>query len=206
MRCVATESHRLHDPAVEVWAGIPQRGIEVPARAEEIARCLAEDDAFQAAEPGDQGVAPVHPEETGSGRGAGSTLNIPLPPRCGDADYLAKLDAALDVIGSRGAAVLVVSLGLDTYEYDPICDLAITADGIYQIGKAVSGLGLPSVLVQEGGYHVAQLGYNARRWLRGFLGSPHPFLVHRPFLLPRPARLRGNGGGCEMEAWPWWRR
>jgi hypothetical protein len=36
----------------------------------------------------------------------------------------------------------------------------------------VAGLGLPTVVLQEGGYFVPKLGENVRTWLRGLLGSP----------------------------------
>ena len=74
---------------------------------------------------------------------------------------------------TRGDAIeafaqrFVVSLGLDTFIDDPICDLALTADGFEASGRRVSGLGLPTVVLQEGGYAVADLGENARRWLVG---------------------------------------
>jgi len=67
--------------------------------------------------------------------------------------------------------VLVVSLGMDTYEHDPLGDLAITSEGFHRMGAAVAGLRLPALIVQEGGYHVARLGHNVRQWLRGFLGE-----------------------------------
>ena len=72
-----------------------------------------------------------------------------------------------DAIEAFGATLLVVSLGLDTFIDDPICDLALTADGFEASGRRVSGLGLPTVVLQEGGYAVADLGENARRWLVG---------------------------------------
>jgi acetoin utilization deacetylase AcuC-like enzyme len=63
--------------------------------------------------------------------------------------------------------MLVVSLGLDTYYLDPISDLALTADGFESCGAMVAGLGLPTVVLQEGGYADDDLGENVRRWLLG---------------------------------------
>jgi len=107
--------------------------------------------------------------ETGTGKGSGFTRNFPLPDRCPDQEYLAVLDTALALISASGAAGLVVSLGLDTYQLDAICDLGLTRGGFWQIGGQVERLGLPTVIVQEGGYHLAHLGLNVRSWLRGFL-------------------------------------
>jgi hypothetical protein len=36
----------------------------------------------------------------------------------------------------------------------------------------VAGLGLPTLVLQEGGYFIPKLGLNARTWLRGLLGCP----------------------------------
>jgi len=113
-----------------------------------------------------------YPDETGSGPGRGSTLNVPLAARCGDDEYLAHLQRVLDFMAGHHAAALVVSLGVDTYERDPICDLAITTGGYQRMGRLVAGLELPAVIVQEGGYYVPKLGDNVREWLRGFLFRP----------------------------------
>ena len=61
-----------------------------------------------------------------------------------------------------------MSLGVDTFHNDPISDLAVTADGFERQGGIVAQLGVPSVVVQEGGYDVAALGDNVRRFLTGF--------------------------------------
>jgi acetoin utilization deacetylase AcuC-like enzyme len=108
--------------------------------------------------------------EAGRAGGAGANRNLVLPAGCGDDEYLGVLDTALDLIAARRPAGLVVSLGLDTYRLDPICDLGLTTGGYQRIGSRVADLGLPTVIVQEGGYHLPSLGINARTWLRGFLG------------------------------------
>jgi acetoin utilization deacetylase AcuC-like enzyme len=60
-----------------------------------------------------------------------------------------------------------VSLGVDTFVDDPMCDLALTTEGFGRVGAAVSALGRPLVVLQEGGYADAALGANVRSWLRG---------------------------------------
>ena len=107
-------------------------------------------------------------DETGHGRGAGLTRNLPLPERMGDDDYLRVLDDAMGTVARFGPEVLVVSLGLDTFVTDPICDLALTTKGFARCGAAVAELALPTVVLQEGGYDVEALGENVRRWLLGF--------------------------------------
>jgi acetoin utilization deacetylase AcuC-like enzyme len=106
-------------------------------------------------------------DEVGSGVGRGTTRNYPLPERTGDEEYLDVLTRACDEIVKFKADFLVVSLGLDTFSEDPIGDLALTADGFEACGALVGTVGLPTVVLQEGGYAVDELGENARRWLLG---------------------------------------
>ena len=108
-----------------------------------------------------------HADETGTGRGLNSNVNVPLPAHTDDDAYLAALAPALERITRFGAQFLVVSLGLDTFVTDPICDLSITTDGFRRCGAAVAALGLPTVVLQEGGYDVPNLGINAQSWLVG---------------------------------------
>jgi len=109
-------------------------------------------------------------EETGAGTGAGANLNVPLPVGCSDDDYLSHLERALEAVEAFGDATLLVSLGIDTYQRDPICDLALTTAGYRALGSRVAALGRPTVVLQEGGYFVPDLGENVRSWLRGLQG------------------------------------
>jgi acetoin utilization deacetylase AcuC-like enzyme len=111
-------------------------------------------------------------DETGGGAGAGATFNQPLPARTGDAAYLAALDRALDWLAGRTDGLLVVSLGIDTYELDPICDFALSRHVYHEVGRRVAATGNRLVVLQEGGYHVPHLGENVRQWLRGAASLP----------------------------------
>lgn len=106
--------------------------------------------------------------EVGEGDGEGANRNFVLRKGVGDAEYLATLERALDFISESGARSLVVSLGVDTYELDPLGDLKLTHDGFARMGRLVEELALPTVVVQEGGYHIPDIGANVRSWLRGF--------------------------------------
>ncbi len=109
-----------------------------------------------------------YPQERGEGAGLGCNLNLPLPRGAGDDVYLETLEKAFLRIRSFGPDVLVVALGLDAYEGDPLVGLRITTPGFRRVGAAVGGLGLPSVLVQEGGYLSDALGDNLAAFLEGF--------------------------------------
>jgi acetoin utilization deacetylase AcuC-like enzyme len=111
-------------------------------------------------------------DEVGEGEGRGTTLNLPLPAGCTNEPYLAALERGLDRIADEPGSIVVVSLGLDTYGMDPICDFALTTDVYHAVGTRVAALGRKLVILQEGGYHRPALGENVRAWLRGAEGRP----------------------------------
>jgi len=112
-----------------------------------------------------------HAHERGAGRGMGCNLNLPLDRGTGDDAYLATLDRALERIADFGTGALVVALGLDAYEGDPFKGLAITTPGFARIGAAIAEAGLPTLLVQEGGYLSDALSENLTSVLTGFKGK-----------------------------------
>jgi acetoin utilization deacetylase AcuC-like enzyme len=97
-------------------------------------------------------------DETGVGAGAGTTSNIPLAPGTGDAEWLAGVTHLVDAVRAFEPAALVVSLGVDAAVDDPESPLQVTLDGYRRAGELLAGLGLPTVHVQEGGYHLPSLG------------------------------------------------
>ncbi|WP_069300078.1 histone deacetylase family protein [Neptunicoccus sediminis] len=112
-----------------------------------------------------------HAHERGAGAGLGYNLNLPLARGTKDADFLKTLDSALARVQAFGADAVVIALGLDTYIDDPFKGLAVTTEGFGRIGAAVAGLGVPTLLVQEGGYLCDELGENLTSVLSGFQGA-----------------------------------
>jgi acetoin utilization deacetylase AcuC-like enzyme len=108
--------------------------------------------------PGVAGFA----EERGAGAGEGFNLNLPMAHGASEADFLGQLDVALAAVRKFGAEVLVLSLGFDIYELDPQSKVAVTREGFATLGERIRGLGLPCLIVQEGGYHLESLEDNAR--------------------------------------------
>lgn len=111
-----------------------------------------------------------HDHERGAGDGLGYNLNLTLARGTGDDDYLNALAAALERIALFGADVIVVALGLDAHENDPLKGLAVTTLGFARIAAAITKIGIPQVLVQEGGYLSADLGNNLGAFLGGLRG------------------------------------
>lgn len=107
-------------------------------------------------------------DETGEGPGAGRNLNLPLALRTGDPGWLAAIEDGLRAIAAFEPAALVVSLGLDAYEKDPSALLSVTTAGFGEAGRRIAALGLPTLLVQEGGYAVDALALNLATFLTGF--------------------------------------
>jgi acetoin utilization deacetylase AcuC-like enzyme len=118
-------------------------------------------------------------DETGGGAGHGATFNQPLPAGTGDDAWLAVLDRALDWLAGRHDGLVVVSLGIDTYGLDPLCDFALTTPAYHEAGRRVAATGARLVVLQEGGYHLPHLGENVRQWLRGAAGLAPDITVSR---------------------------
>ncbi|AOG22778.1 histone deacetylase family protein [Acidovorax sp. RAC01] len=109
-----------------------------------------------------------HADETGEGAGAGFNLNLPLAAGSSVATWFAALDVACQRIARYGADALVVSLGLDAFEGDPISTFALSSDDFSRLGERLGALAMPTVFVLEGGYAAAELGTNAVNVLEGF--------------------------------------
>ena len=106
--------------------------------------------------------------ERGEGNGLGANLNIPLPHGTGDDGYIEAMKIAARTIHAFAPTALVVALGLDASEKDPLAALKVTTAGFARIGAELAQLGLPTVLVQEGGYLSDILGANLTSTLKGF--------------------------------------
>jgi len=109
-----------------------------------------------------------HADETGAGAGEGANLNLPLPHGTGWAAWSAAFEAAAARIAAFGADAVVLSLGVDPFEKDPISRFKLTSDEFGRLGARIAGLGLPTVFVMEGGYAVAEIGLNVANVLTGF--------------------------------------
>ena len=96
--------------------------------------------------------------ETGSGAGAGANRNLPLAPGSGDGPWLEAVRELAAWAADGGARALVVALGVDAAGGDPESPLAVSAEGYRAAGAALGGLGLPTVVVQEGGYDLEAIG------------------------------------------------
>ncbi len=126
-------------------------------------------------------------EERGSDDGTGYNLNIPLEENISGERYRRALEVALRRIRRYEPNFLVVALGLDTARGDPTGSWNLRAADFQENGRMIGSLGLPIIVVQEGGYRVRSLGINARSFFTGLWQGCHQ--VH-----PGQAKEKTNGG------------
>ena len=107
-------------------------------------------------------------DERGAGEGEGATLNVPLPYGADDAAFLAANRTIAEQALARGAQALVISAGWDAHRGDPLSKLAVRDDGFARIGEFYGRLGLPTVVVQEGGYSLEAVRSAACAFLTAF--------------------------------------
>lgn len=109
-----------------------------------------------------------HADETGTGAGEGANLNLPLPRGTDWSGYHPALAHAIDTIEKHEPDLLIVSYGADTHEADPISHLKLKTTDYAPMARRIATLGLPTVIVMEGGYGVDALGANVAEFLSGF--------------------------------------
>jgi acetoin utilization deacetylase AcuC-like enzyme len=82
--------------------------------------------------------------------------------------FFDSLDTATRVLERFQPDVLVLALGFDIYKEDPQSMVVVTTEGFGRLGGAIGALNLPTLIVQEGGYHIDTLEVNARAFFGGF--------------------------------------
>jgi acetoin utilization deacetylase AcuC-like enzyme len=109
-------------------------------------------------------------DETGGPGAEGTNVNLPLRHGATEADYLAALSSLLAAVEEFSPASLVISVGFDTFEDDPLGFFNVTREGYTQIGRRLAEMGLPTLFIQEGGYDVAAHAELGDFLVRGALG------------------------------------
>lgn len=107
-------------------------------------------------------------DETGAGKGEGFTANYAMPPGTGYDKWGSAMDDAIKRIEAYSPDALVVSLGVDTFERDPISFFKLKSDDFTDYGGRIAKLKLPTLFCMEGGYAVEEIGVNTVNVLEGF--------------------------------------
>ena len=108
-------------------------------------------------------------DELGEGEGEGFNLNQPLAETIDGPKYRRALAGVLEVLAAFRPTFLVLALGLDTAKGDPTGSWLLSAKDFTENGRMIGALGLPTLVVQEGGYRTRSLGVNARHFFEGLV-------------------------------------
>lgn len=108
-------------------------------------------------------------DEQGARAGAGFNLNLPMPHGSKEEVFFDQLNRALVALRSFKPDAVVLALGFDVYKDDPQAKVAVTTEGFGRLGREVAGLNLPTLVVQEGGYHFDSLAANTVSFFNGLL-------------------------------------
>ncbi|QFU01971.1 Acetylpolyamine aminohydrolase [Halomonas sp. THAF5a] len=133
----------------------------------------ATDEALLSSRPAAPCAADLPAARPGGGLagGAGANVNLPLPLGSDGAAFLAALDRLIARLEAFRPESVVVALGLDAHKDDPLAGLALETEDFTAVGQRIAALGLPTVLVQEGGYPTEHLGDNLAAFLGGFTAA-----------------------------------
>ncbi len=147
-------------------------------------------------------------EDVGIGSAAGTTVNIPLPPRTGDQGFKQVFDELIGpIVEAFAPELLVVSAGYDAHWRDPIGGLRLSAAGFAELASRVTAWaracsGGRLVLVLEGGYDLEALAASVLATAEAIVGRPvvdplGPAAGPERDIQERLARI------CEIQA-RWW--
>ncbi|WP_111412164.1 histone deacetylase family protein [Billgrantia lactosivorans] len=106
--------------------------------------------------------------EEGMGEGLGANVNLPLPLGSDGAVFLDALETLLERMQAFRPEAMIVALGLDAHRDDPLAGMTLETEDFIAVGRQLRRLGLPTVLVQEGGYPTEHLGHNLAAFMEGF--------------------------------------
>jgi acetoin utilization deacetylase AcuC-like enzyme len=111
--------------------------------------------------------------ETGTGRGEGFTLNIPMAPKSSDDDYRRAFDTkVIPKLNEFKPQMLLVSAGFDAHRDDPLAEVNLSEDCFEQMTRMLVDVANTHcagrvVSTLEGGYDLRALGRSLVRHLVG---------------------------------------
>jgi acetoin utilization deacetylase AcuC-like enzyme len=112
---------------------------------------------------------PLYPGSGGPDEQAATTVNVPLPEGCGDAEYARAFEEIVEPEVQRFQPDLVlVSAGFDAHEDDPLAGMRLTEDGFRLLASRSAALGPRVGAVLEGGYNLETLPGCVKAALEGF--------------------------------------
>jgi acetoin utilization deacetylase AcuC-like enzyme len=113
----------------------------------------------------------VYPGTGAAGEGGATTVNVPLPPGCGDAEWLRAFDEYVKpAVTGFAPELLLVSAGFDAHVDEDIylVDQNVTDDGFRELAGRCAALAPRVAAVLEGGYNLETLPRLVAAALEGF--------------------------------------
>jgi len=116
-------------------------------------------------------------EETGEGTAKGTTLNVPLPSGCGDAEYLEVFEQVIAPAARRfNPQLILVSAGYDPHWADNLALMEVSTTGFAEMVKIIKGLADELcngrlVFTLEGGYQPEALSCSVKATFDVLLGN-----------------------------------
>lgn len=145
--------------------------------------------------------------ERGQLKGLGSTVNLPLPAGCGDANYGACFDRIVSpVLLEFNPDILLVSAGFDAHARDPLASMEVTSAGFARFAAQLRAVADEVcdgrlVLALEGGYDLDALGESVRGVVEALLpGTKWDF--RHPRTDPQGDRLVSDLRESHAASWP----
>jgi acetoin utilization deacetylase AcuC-like enzyme len=112
---------------------------------------------------------PFYPGTGGRDEQNATTLNVPLPAGCGDADYVEAFERIVEpAVRAFEPDLLLVSAGFDAHEEDPLAEMEVTVYGFRELARRCAGLAPRLAAVLEGGYNLSTLPALVRAAREGF--------------------------------------
>jgi acetoin utilization deacetylase AcuC-like enzyme len=128
--------------------------------------------------------SPLYPgtgpaSDVGSGAGEGFTVNLPVPPRSGDSDYVSLVEhVVVPLARAYEPQLVLISAGYDAHYQDPLADCQVTEEGYAAMSQSVSAacseLGAPLGCVLEGGYALGALARSVAVTMEALIDGAAP--------------------------------
>jgi acetoin utilization deacetylase AcuC-like enzyme len=115
--------------------------------------------------------------DTGEGDGEGFTVNLPVPPGTGDAEYTVLIDETVVPLAREyRPQLMLVSAGFDAHRDDPLADCRVTEEGFAAMTRSLrevaDSVGAPLGCVLEGGYALEALGRSVAATMAALVEAP----------------------------------
>jgi acetoin utilization deacetylase AcuC-like enzyme len=117
--------------------------------------------------------------ENGEGAGEGYTVNLPVPPGSGDAEWRSLVEhVGVPIARAFAPDLLLVSAGYDAHRDDPLASCTLTESGYGALSAAMRRLAVeldvPLGIVLEGGYDLRALSASVAATLAAALDGAGP--------------------------------